>query len=274
MVGVPRLELGMHIGAGFTDPLSHPTWRHPDWLQRSESNGLPRGYEPRELPMLHAASKVRDLNSLACAPVHPRQRRIVAESRGVDRHTLRCLPASNGCRSAGPVDSPWRKAAVLIRSACAPGPLPTGADLPAGSLSVLADGGSTRSPCLAAPSVFKTAPITLPVHHPCWLSERDSNPRPRPSEGCAHPLSYRRMSLPSRARRPNRDSRATSRAGSSAGTPASPASSSPDVGADGARSGFIAVELSFFDVARIEHAATTLSTTSRRPATSGSRART
>jgi hypothetical protein len=29
MVGVPRIELGMHIGAGFTDPLSHQTWRHP-----------------------------------------------------------------------------------------------------------------------------------------------------------------------------------------------------------------------------------------------------
>src|SRR6202030_3628855 len=26
MVGVPRIELGMHIGAGFTDPLSHQTW--------------------------------------------------------------------------------------------------------------------------------------------------------------------------------------------------------------------------------------------------------
>jgi len=29
MVGVPRIELGMHIGAGFTGPLSHQTWRHP-----------------------------------------------------------------------------------------------------------------------------------------------------------------------------------------------------------------------------------------------------
>ena len=33
----------------------------PDWLQRTESNGLPRGYESRELPMLHAASKVARL---------------------------------------------------------------------------------------------------------------------------------------------------------------------------------------------------------------------
>ena len=31
------------------------------WLQRIESNDLPRGYEPRELPMLHAASKVARL---------------------------------------------------------------------------------------------------------------------------------------------------------------------------------------------------------------------
>ena len=30
MVGVPRIELGMHIGAGFTDPLSHQTWHYPD----------------------------------------------------------------------------------------------------------------------------------------------------------------------------------------------------------------------------------------------------
>src|SRR3981189_1890068 len=30
MVGVPRIGLGMHIGAGFTDPLSHQTWRHPE----------------------------------------------------------------------------------------------------------------------------------------------------------------------------------------------------------------------------------------------------
>src|SRR5215831_17860513 len=31
------------------------------WLQRIEANDLPRGYEPRELPMLHAASKVARL---------------------------------------------------------------------------------------------------------------------------------------------------------------------------------------------------------------------
>src|SRR5262245_45838965 len=31
------------------------------WLQRVESNDLPRGYEPRELPMLHAASRVARL---------------------------------------------------------------------------------------------------------------------------------------------------------------------------------------------------------------------
>src|SRR5204862_5013176 len=34
-----------------------------DWLQRTESNDLPRGYEPRELPMLHAASKVARLET-------------------------------------------------------------------------------------------------------------------------------------------------------------------------------------------------------------------
>ena len=29
LVGNPRIELGMRIGAGFTDPLSHQTWRYP-----------------------------------------------------------------------------------------------------------------------------------------------------------------------------------------------------------------------------------------------------
>src|SRR5215475_4214204 len=61
MVGVPRIELGMHIGAGFTDPLSHQTWRHPIGCSGPNRTALPRGYEPRELPMLHAASKVARL---------------------------------------------------------------------------------------------------------------------------------------------------------------------------------------------------------------------
>jgi len=36
------------------------------WLQRIESNDLSRGYEPRELPMLHASKGARLFNSLAC----------------------------------------------------------------------------------------------------------------------------------------------------------------------------------------------------------------
>ena len=29
LVGIPWIEHGMHTGAGFTDPLSHQTWRYP-----------------------------------------------------------------------------------------------------------------------------------------------------------------------------------------------------------------------------------------------------
>src|SRR5580692_766206 len=60
----------------------------------------------------------------------------MAEGRGLDPQCLRIQSASNGCRPPGR------------------------------STFLLADGGRTRSPCLAAPSVFKTAPATRPVHHP------------------------------------------------------------------------------------------------------------
>ena len=61
MVGVPRIELGMHIRRRFYGPAQSPDLATPKWLQRTESNSLPRGYESRELPMLHAASKVARL---------------------------------------------------------------------------------------------------------------------------------------------------------------------------------------------------------------------
>src|ERR1700676_3961827 len=75
----------------------------------------------------------------------------MAEGRGLDPQCLRIQSASDGCRPPG---------RLTFR---------------------LADGGRTRSPCLvtpflvtpalvtsalAAPSVFKTAPATRPVHHP------------------------------------------------------------------------------------------------------------
>jgi hypothetical protein len=61
MVGVPRIELGMHLRRRFYRPAQSPDLATPEdlatpgWLQRTESNGLPRGHEPRELPMLHTA---------------------------------------------------------------------------------------------------------------------------------------------------------------------------------------------------------------------------
>jgi hypothetical protein len=60
----------------------------------------------------------------------------MAEGRGLDPQCSRIQSASDGCRPPG--RSTFR----------------------------LADGGGARSPCLAAPSVFKTAPATRPVHHP------------------------------------------------------------------------------------------------------------
>jgi hypothetical protein len=46
-----------------------------------------------------------------------------------------------------------------------------------------------------APSVFKTAPATWPVHSPCWSSRQESNLHPSPSEGGAHPIELRDVSV-------------------------------------------------------------------------------
>lgn len=45
-VGNRRIELRTHIGAGFTDPLSHQTWRCPFGCGMPELNRLSPGYEP------------------------------------------------------------------------------------------------------------------------------------------------------------------------------------------------------------------------------------
>jgi hypothetical protein len=80
-------------------------------------------------------------SKIIATPVHPRSsqdqtglnstRRLtvneLGESRELESHTLRCHRFSKPCRRACPVDSPWWKVAVPIRSACTPGPLPTGA---------------------------------------------------------------------------------------------------------------------------------------------------
>ena len=82
----------------FYRPAQSPDLATPDWLQRTESNGLPRGYEPRELPMLHAASRVRGLNSIACRQ-YIRGQQNLADSRGLDPQCLAAsIPLRTGAR--------------------------------------------------------------------------------------------------------------------------------------------------------------------------------
>lgn len=73
--------------------------------------------------MTTSLSHVRNFAAAACIsrgagwlPVHPRSATQMEESGGHDPQTFRSLPASNGCRRAGPVHSPWRMAAVSIRN--------------------------------------------------------------------------------------------------------------------------------------------------------------
>jgi hypothetical protein len=149
---------------GVYSALGSPMPSLPEIGCRSASRTrLRTAYETARTPGLPASEKI-------AAPVHPRSPQIwpedqttlnLAESRELESHTSRCHRVSKPCRRARPVDSPWWKAAVLIRSAGAPSPFPTGAGHLAGSLSGLAEGGSARSPCLAAPSVFKPAPADL-----------------------------------------------------------------------------------------------------------------
>jgi hypothetical protein len=56
----------------------------------------------------------------------------LAESRRVDRHGFTPLTRFERGSGAALIDSPWRKAVVLIHNACASDPLPTDAGLPAG----------------------------------------------------------------------------------------------------------------------------------------------
>ena len=56
----------------------------------------------------------------------------LAESRRVDRHGFTPLTRFERGSGAALIDSPWRKAVVLIHNARASNPLPTDADLPAG----------------------------------------------------------------------------------------------------------------------------------------------
>jgi hypothetical protein len=79
---------------------------------------------------------------------------------------------------------------------------------------------STRSPCLAAPSVFKAAPASL-AGSPSMDLPTGVEPAqyPRSKRG-ALPLSYGRIK--NRARHPSTDNQAMTRANSSAGSIASP----------------------------------------------------
>ena len=209
---------------GVYSALGSPMPSLPEIGCRSASRTrLRTAYETARTPGLPASEKI-------AAPVHPRSPQIwpedqttlnLAESRELESHTSRCHRVSKPCRRACPVDSPWRKAAVPIRSAGAPSPFPTGAGHLAGSLSGLAEGGSTRSPCLAGTIGVQSRagrPDRFTLQD--WPPRQDSNLHPSPSEGGAHPVELR--GVIARSRRPNRDSRASFRAGSPAGTRASP----------------------------------------------------
>ncbi len=81
MVGVPRIELGMHIGAGFTDPLSHQTWRHPIGCSGPNRTAYLVGMSHASCQCSTLRQRLRGLNSLACAAVHPCVRRIGGQPR-------------------------------------------------------------------------------------------------------------------------------------------------------------------------------------------------
>ena len=81
MVGVPRIELGMHIGAGFTDPLSHQTWRHPIGCSGPNRTAYLVVMSHASCQCSTLRQRLRGLNSLACAAVHPCVRRIGGQPR-------------------------------------------------------------------------------------------------------------------------------------------------------------------------------------------------
>jgi hypothetical protein len=117
----------------------------------------------------------------------------LVESRELESHTSRCHRVSKPRRRACPVDSPWRKAAVPIRSARAPNPFPTGAGpcpvhFPnwrrAGALEAHAFRHHRRSKPRRSPDRF-----TLPN----WPARQDSNLHPRVPETRARPIELRAM---------------------------------------------------------------------------------
>src|SRR4051812_4807136 len=69
---------------------------------------------------------------------------------------------------------------------------PSGAGAPARLIFQIGGERAQSKPMpLPAPSVFKTAPVTRPVHSPCWSSRQDSNLHPSAPETGAHPVELR-----------------------------------------------------------------------------------
>jgi hypothetical protein len=152
----------------FYRPAQSPDLATPDWLQRTELNGLPRGYEPRELPMLHAASKVARLEltrmrrSTSVRSQNWRTAEVLIPN--ALRHPSR-FERAHGTRR---IDCPSMAEDCELESHTREGAsrFPSGAGTPARLVFHVGGGRAHSKPMpLPAPSVFKTAPITRSVHH-------------------------------------------------------------------------------------------------------------
>ena len=81
VVGGRGIEPRMRIGAGFTDPLSHQTWRHPIGCSGPNRTACLVGMSHASCQCSTLRQRLRGLNSLACAAVHPCVRRIGGQPR-------------------------------------------------------------------------------------------------------------------------------------------------------------------------------------------------
>ena len=137
--------------------------------------------------------RLRGLNSLACAAVHPCVRRI-GGSLTCRSPCLSALIRFERRPEAAPVRLPKMAEGCELESHTREGVsrFPSGAGAPARLIFQIGGERAQSKPMpFPAPSVFKTAPATWPVHSPCWSSRQESNLHPSPSEGGAHPIELR-----------------------------------------------------------------------------------
>src|SRR5215813_13381263 len=140
------------------------------WLQRIESNDLPRGYEPRELPMLHAASKVARLELTRMRRSTSLRSQNWRTAEVLIPNALRHPSRFERARGTRRVDCPLLAEDCELESHTREGAsrFPSGAGTPVRLVfHCLADGGRTRSPCRCRHQLFskqRRRPLRFTIH--------------------------------------------------------------------------------------------------------------